>query len=97
MLTVAQKVHYGIHMNNKRAVQATVVQNIENHMAAKGIKRKELIDALGWSYERFRKRMENEIPFYVDEIWTIASILRTSPIQLMPDDATEIQIGTVAA
>lgn len=96
MLTVAQRVHYGIHMNNKRAVQPTVVQKIENHMAAKGIKRKELIEALGWSYERFRKRMESEIPFDVDEIWIIASILRTSPIQLMPDDAADIQIGAAA-
>lgn len=96
MLTVVQKVHYGIHMNNKRAVQRTVVHKIENHMAAKGIKRKELIDALGWSYERFRKRMEGDIPFDVGEIWVIASILRTSPIQLMPDDASEVQIGAAA-
>lgn len=96
MLTVAQKVHYGIHMNNKQAVQPTVVRKIENHMAAKGIKRKELIDALGWSYERFRKRMESEIPFDVDEIWIIASILRTSPIQLMPDDASEVRIEVAA-
>lgn len=89
-MTVVQTVQYVIHMNNKQAVQPAVVRKIENHMAAKGIKRSELKEALGWSYERFRKRMECKIPFDVDELWIIASVLRTSPLDLMPDDATEV-------
>lgn len=87
MLTGAQKVYYGIHMSNKQAVQATVVRKIENHMAAKGIKRKELKDSLGWSYERFRKRMECEMSFDIDELWLIAKVLRTSVLDLLPEDA----------
>lgn len=83
-------VQYVIHMNNSKAVQPAVVRKIENHMAAKGITRKELKEALGWSYERFRKRMGCEKAFELDELWVIASVLRTSPLELMPDDANEI-------
>ena len=95
-MTVVQKVYYGIHMSNKHTVQADVVHKIENHMAAKGIKRKDLIDKLGWSYERFRKRMEGKIAFDLDELWVIAGILRTSPLELMPEDATEIKMADAA-
>lgn len=81
---------YVIHMNNSEAVQQTVVRKIENHMAAKGIKRNELKEALGWSYERFPKRMECKIPFDLSELWVIASVLRTSPLELMPEDVNEV-------
>lgn len=77
-------------MNNSKAVQQEVVRKIENHMAAKGIKRAELKEALGWSYERFRKRMECKIPFDISELWVIASVLRTSPLDLMPEDVNEV-------
>ncbi|AIY01168.1 hypothetical protein ART_1569 [Arthrobacter sp. PAMC 25486] len=77
-------------MNNTKIVQAAVVQKIENHMAAKGITRKELKDGLNMGYERFRKRMSSEIPFSVEELWAIAGILRTSPLALMPEDAAEV-------
>lgn len=89
-MTVAQTVYYVIHMNNSKAVQQEVVRKIENHMAAKGIKRAELKEALGWSYERFRKRMECKIPFDISELWVIASVLRTSPLDLMPEDVNEV-------
>lgn len=89
-MTGAQKVYYGIHMNNAQAVQTAVVHKIENHMAAKGITRKELKDGLSMGYERFRKRMNCEIPFSIEEIWTVAGILRTSPLDLMPEDVAEV-------
>ena len=77
-------------MSNAPEIQKQVVRKIENHMAAKGIKRSELKEALGWSYERFRKRMECKIPFDVNELWVIASVLRASPLDLMPDDVNEV-------
>lgn len=93
MLTGVQKVYYGIHMNNKQAVQAIVVHKIEDHMAAKGIKRKDLKESLDWSYERFRKRMECKIPFDIDELWTIAKVLRVNPLDLLPIEEIESAVA----
>lgn len=71
------------------STRLTTARKIENHMAAKAIKRKELTAALGVTYQTFKRRMSGELPFTVDEIWTIARILRAKPSEILPDDITE--------
>ena len=73
-------------MFTNNEVQNTVARKIENHLAAKAIKRKELIEALGMSYHSFERRMKGEVPFSIIEVWTIAEVLRTAPYSLLPDD-----------
>lgn len=76
-------------ITNKR-VRTELANRIENHMAAKGIKRKELIEALGMGYQAFERRMRGDIEFGLGEVWVIAKILRTSPLALMPEDVAEV-------
>lgn len=78
-------------MFTAQELQASLTRKIENHMAAKGISRKQIIEPLNMSYHSFQRRMSGEIPFNFLEIWTIAAILRTSPAELLPDDAGVMQ------
>lgn len=76
-------------MNTQEPIQKGVVRKIENHMAAKAIKRKELADALGITYQTLERRMSGEVAFTIEEIWTIASTLRTNPFDLLPAAGAE--------
>lgn len=74
-------------MFTSKQLQDSLSRKIENHMAAKGISRKQLIEPLDMSYHSFKRRMDGEIPFTVFEIWAMAEVLRASPADLLPDDA----------
>lgn len=78
-----------MNTNPQFSPRQTTARKIENHMAAKAIKRKELIAALGVTYQTFERRMSGELPFTVDEIWIIARILRARPSEILPDDIAE--------
>jgi len=75
-----------MHTNPDLASRLVTIRKIENHMAAKAIKRKELTQALGVTYQTFERRMSGELPFTVDEIWKIARVLRARPSDILPDD-----------
>ena len=71
-------------MFTAQQIATSIAENIESHMAAKRIKRKQLIQSLNLGYQAFERRMNGEVPFSVIEIWTIAEVLRTTPDDLLP-------------
>lgn len=77
-------------------LQKTIAEKIEAHLAAKKITRKDLIEALDMGYQAFERRMSGELQFGLGELWTIAEVLRTSPLSLMPEDADETPVKAVA-
>lgn len=87
-------VSYGRCMDTNKNVRLELATRIENHMAAKGIKRKELIQALPMGHQAFERRMRGELDFGITEIWTIATVLRTTPIDLLP--AEPVQVANAA-
>lgn len=70
--------------------RSDIVRKIENHMAAKGIKRITLQEAIGVKHQAFKRRMDLEIPFDTEELFAIAKVLKTAPSEIMPDDLNEI-------
>lgn len=83
-------------MFTPQELQDSLTRKIENHMAAKGISRKQLIEELEMSYHSFKRRMDGEIPFSVFEVWAIAKVLRAAPSDLLPDDASVVQEANAA-
>lgn len=84
-----------MNTNTELESRIATVRKIENHMAAKAIKRKDVIEALGIRYQTFERRMKGEVPFTVEEIWTIARVLRARPTDILPDDAESV-LGVAA-
>lgn len=68
------------------AADQQIARKIERHLAAKGLKRRRVIDALGIGYQAFERRMSGRIAFNVHEIAILAETLHVSPADLLPDD-----------
>lgn len=76
-------------MFTTQEIATSIAENIESHLAAKKIKRKQLIEALNIGYQAFERRMIGEVPFSVIEVWTIAEVLRATPDDLLPVSHSE--------
>ena len=68
---------------NITAIRKRVAANVRAELARSEVQQAKVADALRLSRSAINRRMKGEVPFTVDEVFIIADLARTSPMELM--------------
>ena len=68
---------------NITAIRKRVAANVRAELARSEVQQEKVADALCLSRSAINRRMKGEVPFTVDEVFIIAGLARTSPMELM--------------
>jgi len=74
-------------MTTTNEIESQLARNIESHLAAKGATRKALFDQAGISRSTFERNMANPGKFTVFQLMRIASTLKVSLTEILPDES----------